>query len=246
MVDTSAALSRSQFTTPDHVPADSVELYLAAPRTVGILHTEALRGGHRDLADAVEHAHDTGLAAALDYLSGAALLKVGRHTRFRASRTSVGAFEAGAIPLATVTHLLVAARDGRVLGDVARPHHHLLLARTVVDLVGHEWPVDLAAVWAAAPAIVSGYQGALLGTVASGIGGRWSHLGEVGSESAELIEPDLTGYVTDHERVVCRPEGTGHGFWDLAGGASRRGARYVRARRIEGVRFEGRAHAAPA
>ncbi len=221
MVDTSAALSRSQFTTPDREPADSVELYLPAPLTVGILHTEALRGGHRDLADAVEHAHDTGLAAALDYLSGAALLKVGHHTRLRASRTSVGAFEAGAIPLATVTHLLVAARDGRVLGDVARPHHHLLLARTGVDHVGHEWPVDLAAVWAAAPAIVSCYQVALQRSLADSIGVRWSQRGEFGSDFPELIEPDLTGYLTDYERVVCRPQGAGHDFWDLDVAASR-------------------------
>lgn len=219
MVGTSA-LSRSHFTMPDHEPVDGVELYLAAPLTVGILHTEAIRGGHRDLADAVEHAHDTGLSAALDYLAGAALLKVGHHTKLRASRTSVGAFEAGAIPLVTATHLLVSARDGRAMGDVARPHHHLLMARTGLDHAGREWPVDLAAVRAAAPAIVSCYQVALQRTLTDSTGVQWSQRGEYGSDVPELVEPDLTGYLDDYERVVCRPHGAGHDFWDLDAAAA--------------------------
>lgn len=214
------ALSRSTFEplfdpAVSRPPTDAIELYLHAPLSTGILHMEALRGGRPALADAVERAHDAGLAGALEYLSGVVALKVGPHSQLRRSRTSVGEFRPGRLRLTTTTHLLITIRDGRTLGDIARPHHHIYLARSGHDEKGREWPIDAASLWVSAEALVSCYQFALQRSLADELGVQWSQPGEFGSDEPELVAPPLAEYVGNYTNPVCRPQGSATDLWDL-------------------------------
>jgi hypothetical protein len=180
-------------------PADTVELYLEAPRSLGILYSAALGNRQSSLADAVHSIRVKALDGALRLIQReGGYVKAGQHERAAASGRSVGKFLSAQLFLAAVSDVFA---DG--YNDVARLHEHVYVGMYgLADDDRQYWPVDLDALQNQVLSMAQAeYVHKIKRLTSAALEIRWGK--PPGRSTVEVLEPPMYQHLERYPHVIC-------------------------------------------
>jgi hypothetical protein len=180
-------------------PADAVELYLEAPRSLGIFYSAAISGHQNVYVDAVNRIRVMALNDTLRVIQReGGYLKVGQHTRLPSGRT-VGKFLPGKLFISAVSDVFSEGHE-----DVARLHEHVYVGGYgLCDEDRQTWPVDLDTLKNQVLLIAQvHYSSKIQNLTAQVLDVKWNK--PIGFATTELVEPPMYQHLNKYPRVMCK------------------------------------------
>lgn len=186
-------------------PADAVELYLEAPRSIGVLYAAAASSSapeRRQRNDALVQAVDQIQRQALDRVvqlikRDGGYAKVGEHVRVGNGQPTLGRYLPATLYLTALSHKFADQRT-----DVTRFHEHIYVGgRALVDDDGRDWPLDLGSLKNVLSMAQVRYADTWEDLTTDLLGVEWRTV--PGLDSVEIVNPPMHEHVRRYPHVMC-------------------------------------------
>lgn len=186
-------------------PADAVELYLEAPRSLGVFYAAAVTSSSPDrrrrndaIVEALQHVQHQALDRAVQLIKrDGGYAKVGQHTRVGNGQPTVGKYLPATLYLTAISEKFADRRS-----DVARFHEHIYVGgRAFVDEDGQDWPVDLGSLKNVLSMAQLRYADTWEDLTTDLLGVEWRTVPGLGS--VEIVNPPMYEHVTRYPHVMC-------------------------------------------
>lgn len=184
-------------------PADAVELYLEAPRSLGVFYAAAVAnrhaGEHQEVVvQAVQRIQQKALDRAVQVIKReGGYAKVGEHRHVGNGRPTVGKYLPATLYLTAISEKFADRRT-----DVARFHEHIYVGgRALAHEDGRDWPTDLVSLKRVLSMAQAEYRHMIVKISEAALELRWDRVPGLGS--VEIIEPPMYEHVTRYPHVMC-------------------------------------------
>lgn len=187
-------------------PADAVELYLEAPRSLGIFYDAASKNTNPRqtqemdwIVQTIQQIQPQAVTAALTVLQRkGGYAKVGQHAIATRGQSTIGKYLPASLYISSIFHDLADGRD-----DIPRFHEHVYVgAQALVDDDGQHWPVDLHALKTQVVSLAQVYYcDAWDKLTTESLGVEWQTVSDLGS--VEIVNPPMYQHVGKYPHVMC-------------------------------------------
>lgn len=186
-------------------PADAVELYLEAPRSLGVFYAAVV--GNRDsgngaqydtMAQAVERIQRRALDQAVQVIKReGGYAKVGDHAHVGNGQPSAGRYLPASLYVTAVSEIFADQQT-----DVARPHEHVYVGgQGLVHDDGQHWPVDASSLKVVLSMAQAEYRHTIVKISASALELQWGQVPPL--DSVEIVDPPMYRHIGKYAHVMC-------------------------------------------
>lgn len=186
-------------------PADAVELYLEAPRSLGVFYAAAVSNSNPErrrvndaLVDALGRIQHQALDRAVQVIKReGSYAKVGEHRHVGNGQPTVGKYLPATLYLTAISEKFADQRT-----DVARFHEHVYVGgRALTHEDGRHWPTDLVSLKNVLSMAQVRYADAWEELTTEMLGVEWQTVPELGT--VELVNPPMYEHVSRYPHVMC-------------------------------------------
>lgn len=186
-------------------PPDAVELYLEAPRSLGVFYgavvgnRESGKGAQYDsMAQAVERIQQKALDQAVQVIKReGGYAKVGYHAHVGNGQPSAGKYLPANLYVTAVSEKFADQRT-----DVARIHEHIYVGgKGLVDDTGQHWPIAAGSLKVVLSMAQAEYRHTIVKISESALELEWGQVPPL--DSVEIMNPPMYQHVAKYPHVMC-------------------------------------------